>query len=116
MNARHADANPIFVAARSAAPGYIRLMLAALAVSILLAAASPSPATAQSTRVTALPASDVLSLRVVGDTIARRHGHIGVRKHERRSHVAQLVTPVVCGERDRHRARSQPPAVRGHLR
>ena len=70
MNARHADANPIFVAARSAAPGYIRLMLAALAVSILLAAASPSPATAQSTRVTALPASDVLSLRVVGDTIA----------------------------------------------
>ena len=71
MSARHADANPTSVAARSAtAPRPMPFLLAAFAVASLFAATSSSPASAQSTRVTALPASEVFSLRVVGDTIA----------------------------------------------
>ena len=70
MNARHADANPTTAAAGSAAPRAARVLLAAFTVASLFAATSPSPASAQSTRVTALPASEVFSLRVVGDTIA----------------------------------------------
>ena len=70
MNARHADANPTTAAAGSAAPRAARVLLAAFTVTSLFAATSPSPASAQSTRVTALPASEVFSLRVVGDTIA----------------------------------------------
>src|SRR5215831_2242321 len=67
MNVRYADANQMLAAARSAAHRPIRSLLAAFAV---FAATATSPAFAQSTRVTALPATDVFSLRVVGDTIA----------------------------------------------
>jgi len=70
MNARYADANPTLVAARSAAPRLMRSLLAAFAAASLLTATSSSPASAQSTRVTALPASEVFSLRLVGDTLA----------------------------------------------
>jgi hypothetical protein len=41
-----------------------------IAAALIWAAAMASPAGAQPTRITALPASDVFSIRVVGDTIA----------------------------------------------